>query len=43
MRWGHGTLRWVRPLQRILCVFDGKVGPIAKALADVYFDALDNV
>lgn len=25
MTWGRGTLRWVRPLQRILCVFDGKV------------------
>ncbi|MAN72692.1 MAG: glycine--tRNA ligase subunit beta [Henriciella sp.] len=24
MRWGRGELRWVRPLQRILCVFDGK-------------------
>ncbi len=25
MTWGRGTLRWVRPLQSILCVFDGKV------------------
>ena len=25
MRWGTGDLRWVRPLQRILCVFDGAV------------------
>jgi glycyl-tRNA synthetase beta chain len=25
MTWGRGTLRWVRPLQRILCVFDGKL------------------
>ena len=25
MKWGTGTLRWVRPLQRILCVFDGEV------------------
>ena len=24
MKWGTGTLRWVRPLQRILCVFDGE-------------------
>ncbi len=24
MRWGRGELRWVRPLQRILCIFDGK-------------------
>lgn len=23
MRWGDGDLRWVRPLHRILCVFDG--------------------
>ncbi len=27
MRWGTGDLRWVRPLQRILCVFDGVVVP----------------
>ncbi|HEX4198341.1 MAG TPA: glycine--tRNA ligase subunit beta [Caulobacteraceae bacterium] len=27
MKWGTGSLRWVRPLQRILCVFDGKVVP----------------
>ncbi|WP_201463009.1 glycine--tRNA ligase subunit beta [Brevundimonas aurantiaca] len=25
MRWGSGTLRWVRPIKRILCLFDGKV------------------
>jgi glycyl-tRNA synthetase beta chain len=25
MRWGEGTLRWVRPLKRILCLFDGHV------------------
>lgn len=25
MRWGTGDLRWVRPLQRILCVLDGAV------------------
>ena len=25
MRWGRGELRWVRPLQSILCLFDGKV------------------
>lgn len=24
MRWGRGELRWVRPLQRILCVFNGE-------------------
>ena len=27
MKWGFGTLRWVRPLQRILCVFDGEIVP----------------
>lgn len=27
MRWGEGTLRWVRPLHRILAVFDGEVVP----------------
>jgi glycyl-tRNA synthetase beta chain len=27
MKWGTGALRWVRPLQRILCVFDGEVVP----------------
>lgn len=27
MRWGTGDLRWVRPLQRILCVLDGVVVP----------------
>jgi glycyl-tRNA synthetase beta chain len=29
MKWGRGTLRWVRPLQRILCVFDGEIVPFA--------------
>ena len=24
MRWGSGTLRWVRPLRAILCLFDGR-------------------
>lgn len=27
MRWGEGTLRWVRPIHSILCVFDGEVVP----------------
>lgn len=27
MKWGTGSLRWVRPLQRILCVFDAEVVP----------------
>lgn len=26
-RWGSSSLRWVRPLHRILCLFDGKVVP----------------
>ena len=25
MRWGDGSLRWVRPLRAILCMFNGKV------------------
>jgi glycyl-tRNA synthetase beta chain len=28
MRWGEGTLRWVRPLQRVLCVLDGETVPL---------------
>ena len=27
MRWGSGTLRWIRPLQSILCTFDGEIVP----------------
>ena len=27
MRWGSGELRWVRPLQSILCCFNGEVVP----------------
>ncbi|WP_394764340.1 glycine--tRNA ligase subunit beta [Phenylobacterium sp.] len=27
MTWGRGTLKWVRPLKRILCVFDGAIVP----------------
>ncbi|HET9159810.1 MAG TPA: glycine--tRNA ligase subunit beta [Caulobacteraceae bacterium] len=27
MTWGSGKLRWVRPLHRILCLFDGAVTP----------------
>jgi len=29
MRWGTGTLRWVRPLHSIVCTFDGEVVPFA--------------
>ena len=28
MRWGAGSLRWVRPLHGILCLFEGKVVPV---------------
>jgi glycyl-tRNA synthetase beta chain len=28
MRWGSGTLNWVRPLQGIVCLFDGAVVPV---------------
>ena len=28
MRWGAGTLRWVRPLHRIVCLLDGQVVPL---------------
>ena len=27
MRWGAGTFQWVRPLQSIICLLDGKVVP----------------
>ena len=27
MRWGSGSFRWVRPLKRILCLFDGQMVP----------------
>jgi glycyl-tRNA synthetase beta chain len=29
MTWGAGKLRWVRPLQRILCVFDRQIVPLS--------------
>ncbi len=28
MRWGTRTLNWVRPLQGIVCLFDGKIVPL---------------
>ena len=28
MRWGTGTLRWVRPLHSILCILGGKIVPM---------------
>jgi len=32
MRWGEGTMRWVRPLSRVLCVLDGD--PVMLDLGD---------
>jgi glycyl-tRNA synthetase beta chain len=29
MRWGSGSLRWVRPLHSIICCFDGEVVPFS--------------
>jgi len=29
MRWGGGSLRWVRPLHRIICLLDGQIVPFA--------------
>jgi len=29
MVWGEGKLRWVRPLHRILCLFDGEIVPLS--------------
>lgn len=29
MRWGSGSVRWVRPLQSILCLFDGAKLPVS--------------
>jgi len=34
MRWGAGTMRWVRPLHSIVCTFDGEVVPFEVALND---------
>jgi glycyl-tRNA synthetase beta chain len=31
MRWADATLRWVRPLKRILCLFDGQIVPFVIA------------
>ncbi|MCB1884963.1 MAG: glycine--tRNA ligase subunit beta [Geminicoccaceae bacterium] len=31
MRWGEGDARWVRPLQGIVCLFDGEVVPFTFA------------
>ncbi len=28
-RWGANTIRWVRPLHRIVCLFDGAVVPVS--------------
>jgi glycyl-tRNA synthetase beta chain len=29
MRWGAGSLRWVRPLHSIVCTFDGEIVPLS--------------
>jgi glycyl-tRNA synthetase beta chain len=34
MRWGAGTLRWVRPLQSVLCLFNGKPVPLGIPTGD---------
>ena len=34
MRWGDGDFAWVRPLQSVLCLFGGKVVPVAIAGID---------
>ena len=34
MRWGISSFTWVRPLQRILCLLDGKVVPFGLARED---------
>ena len=34
MRWGRGSLRWVRPLHAILCLFDGAVVPGRLVIGD---------
>ena len=31
MRWGSSSFQWVRPLQSVLCLLDGKVVPLAIA------------
>jgi glycyl-tRNA synthetase beta chain len=31
MRWGSGSFQWIRPLQSILCLLDGKVVPFEVA------------
>jgi glycyl-tRNA synthetase beta chain len=28
MRWGSGSLKWVRPLHSIICTFDGEIVPL---------------
>ncbi|HWE07231.1 MAG TPA: glycine--tRNA ligase subunit beta, partial [Rhizomicrobium sp.] len=31
MRWGAGAARWIRPLHRIVCIFDGEIVPFTFA------------
>ncbi len=39
MRWGAGTLRWVRPLQSILCILSDEAGAAVVPLSVEGFDA----
>ncbi|MFN4297968.1 MAG: glycine--tRNA ligase subunit beta [Brevundimonas sp.] len=41
MRWGDGHLRWVRPIKRILCLFDGEVVPFSLASGSVSLESSD--
>ncbi|MEM6744221.1 MAG: glycine--tRNA ligase subunit beta, partial [Pseudomonadota bacterium] len=41
MRWGSGALRWVRPLQNILCVLHDETGPAVVPLSLDGFEAND--
>lgn len=34
MRWGASSFAWIRPLRRILCLFDGKLVPFSLATPD---------
>ncbi|MCZ8087807.1 MAG: glycine--tRNA ligase subunit beta, partial [Brevundimonas sp.] len=41
MRWGTGVIRWVRPLKRVLCIFDGEVVPYSVSSRDVLIESGD--
>lgn len=42
MRWGHSTVRWVRPLHSIIALFDGKIIDGAFAISPDYAIAFGN-